>query len=96
MRDVGPLDACKKDEPMTTYYNLKNIRTLLIEGFTDEELRHLCYDIPNFRPVYNQLAQNSGKAEIVDRLLKHADQTLQIETLLVLVKEHNPARYEKL
>jgi hypothetical protein len=41
------------------------------------------------------LARNSGKAEIVDRLLEHADRTLQIEKLLTVAKEHNPARYEK-
>jgi hypothetical protein len=33
------------------------------------------------------LARNSGKAEIVDRLLEHADRTLQIEKLLNAVIE---------
>lgn len=80
---------------MTTHYDLKNIRVLLTEGFTDEDLRRLCYDISDFRPVYDQLARNSGKVEIVGRLLEHADRTLQIGTLLALAKEHNPARYEK-
>ncbi len=80
---------------MSISYNLRNIRDLLTEGFTDEELRRLCYDISDFRSVYNQLARNSGKAEIVDRLLEHAEQKLQIEMLLAMAKEHNPARYEK-
>lgn len=38
---------------MTMHYNLSNIRALLTEGFTDEDLRHLCYDISDFRPVYD-------------------------------------------
>lgn len=80
---------------MSTRYNLKNIRTLLTEGFTDEELRRLCYDIPEFRPVYDQLAQLTGKAVIIDRLLEHADRQLQLENLLVLAKEGNPVRYAK-
>ncbi|MCB0172707.1 MAG: hypothetical protein KDJ97_19390 [Anaerolineae bacterium] len=80
---------------MNTHYNLKNIRILLIESFTDEDLRRLCYDIPNFRPVYVQLTRNTGKTEIIDRLIEYADRTLQIENLLALVKEHNPARYKK-
>jgi hypothetical protein len=80
---------------MTTRYNLKNVRALLTEKFTSEELRRLCYDRANFRPVYDQLTGNSGKAEIVDRLLEHADRTLQIETLLVLAEEYNSTRYEK-
>jgi hypothetical protein len=74
-------------------YNLKNIRALLTEGFTDEELRALCFDV--FKPVFHKLAQNMGKVEIVGRLLEYADQTLQIDKLLTLAKAHNPARYEE-
>ncbi|MCL4301278.1 MAG: hypothetical protein KJ077_36590 [Anaerolineae bacterium] len=75
-------------------YNLRNIRALLIKGFSDEELRNLCFDIPDFKPVYHQLAQNSGKTEIVSRLLAHAEQTFQLDQLLVLAQEANPAGYE--
>lgn len=78
---------------MTTGYNLQNIRTLLIEGFSEEELRHLCYDTPSFRPVYDQLAEETAKGEIVDLLLEHAERRLELETLLALTKERNPARY---
>ena len=45
---------------MAEGYYLKNIRILLNKGFSDEELRHLCYDVPDFRPVYDELAQNTG------------------------------------
>jgi len=75
-------------------YHLSNIRDLLIEGFDDRDLRRLCYDVPDFRPVYERLAQNTGKADIVDQLLEHAEKNLQIDTLLALAKERNPARYE--
>ncbi len=75
-------------------YNLVNIRTLLTEGFTDRELRRLCFDLPGFRPVYDSLAANTGKAEIIDRLLEDADRSLQLPRLLALAKERNPARYE--
>lgn len=50
---------------MTELYYLPNIRELLTHGFTDAELRALCFDLPGFRPVHEQLAQNTGKAEIV-------------------------------
>lgn len=49
---------------MTDLYNLTNIRDLLTNGFTDAELRALCFDLPGFRPVYDQLAQNTGKKGI--------------------------------
>ncbi len=76
-------------------YNFANIRTLLTQGFDDGELRALCFDVPGFRPVYDQLAQGTGKAEIVAKLLAHAEKTIQVDTLLALAKEHNSARYEE-
>jgi hypothetical protein len=58
---------------MSESYNLKNIRALLTKGFTVEELRRLCYDNQEFRPVYDQLAQNTGKAELIDKLIEYTD-----------------------
>jgi formylglycine-generating enzyme required for sulfatase activity len=75
-------------------YNLANIRDLLVNGFTDEDLRRLCFDVPDFRPVYHELARGTGKAAIVDRLLEHAETRMQIPTLLALAEKQNPARYE--
>ena len=74
-------------------YNFERVRTLFIKGFTDSELRDLCFDIPDFEPVYQQLAQNTGKAEIVRLLLEHTRQELLVDQLLTLAREHNPARY---
>ena len=45
-------------------YHLANIRNLLTEGFDDQDLRALCLDVPNFRPVYDRLAKNTGTAGI--------------------------------
>jgi hypothetical protein len=80
---------------MTKRYNLKNIRALLTEGFTAEELRRFCYDEPDFRPVYNRLSESTGKATIVDLLVEYANQKIRLEALLTWAKEHNPALYEK-
>ncbi len=76
-------------------YNLKNIRTMLTEGFSAEELRRLAYDEPDFRPVYDKLAQDSGKTGIIDLLIEYSEQKLQIDNLLALTRQHNPARYKK-
>lgn len=80
---------------MTLRYNSKNIRNLLIEGFTPEELRQLCYDVPVFRPVYHKLAQNTGKEEISHLLIEYAEQKRLVGTLLDEAKSRNPAAYEK-
>lgn len=78
---------------MSKRYNLVNIRTLLVEGFTAAELRDFCYDTPDFKPVYHQLAENAGKTEIVQKLLVHAEQKLLLDALLIWAEVQNPARY---
>ena len=90
--------SVKKGQVITTHYMLKNIRALFSEltlSLTEEELRRLCVDLIDFKPVHHQLAQSNGKAEIIDRLLEYAEQTVQLDELLALAKELNPALYEK-
>ena len=77
---------------MPGQYYLKNIRALLRQGFDETHLRRLCYD--HFRPVYDQLAEGTGKDVIIDRLIQYAGQTLSMEQLLALAKAENPAQYE--
>lgn len=55
----------------------------------------MCYDEPEFRAVYDQLAQTSGKGTIIDRLLEHAERKMLLESLLSLARASNPARYEQ-
>lgn len=80
---------------MAESYNLTNIRTLLTEGFTGEELRRMCYDVPDFRPVYNNLVQSTGKSMIIDMIIEHAEQKLLMEELLDWARECNPNRYDR-
>jgi serine/threonine protein kinase len=88
----------KKGQVITTRYILKNIRALLTEltvALTEEELRQIYFDLPEFKPVHHQLAGSNGKAEIIDRLLEYAEQTLQLDDLLALARENNRSLYEK-
>jgi serine/threonine protein kinase len=88
----------KKGQVITTRYILKHIRALLSEltaTLTEEGLRQLYTDLPEFKPVHHQLARSNGKAEIIDRLLEYAEQTLQLNDLLALAKELNPRLYDK-
>lgn len=80
---------------MTQRYHLRNIQTLLNRGFTERELRDLCFYEPDFRPVHDQLPQGAGKADVIRCLLEYAEQKMLLEALLHLAKKHNPARYEK-
>ncbi|MBI1877670.1 MAG: hypothetical protein HYR94_05475 [Chloroflexi bacterium] len=76
-------------------YHLRNIQTLLTQGFTERELRDLCFYEPEFRPLHDQLPQGAGKAEIIRSLLEYAEQKVLLDALLDLAKKHNPARYKK-
>jgi hypothetical protein len=80
---------------MTSPYNLKNIRSLLTEGFTAEELKAFCFDQPELRTVYNRLAAGAGKTEVVQHLLVHADQQELFDLILTWAKAQNPAKYQK-
>ncbi|MBI1881937.1 MAG: toll/interleukin-1 receptor domain-containing protein [Chloroflexi bacterium] len=76
-------------------YDLHKIRALLTEGFDIDELRRFCFDHPGFRAVYHQLSPEMGKDKVIDRLIAHAEQTLQFDPLLTWAREHNPSRYEQ-
>lgn len=85
----------KPIESRYSEFNFKNIRTLLIEGFTDGELRRLCYDEPDFRPVYDQLSQGMGKDQVIDKLIEYTERRELINRLLTLTKVHNLRKYER-
>lgn len=76
-------------------FNIKNIRALLIEGFSEADLRRFCFDESVFRPVYNELAGAAGKAGIVDKLLEYVEHKDLFDPLLNWAKAENPSRYAK-
>jgi replicative DNA helicase len=76
-------------------YKLRNIRKLLTTAFTDEELRRLCYDESQFRPVYEQFSAGMSKDQIVHRLLEYCERKGLLGDLLEIVQEENPAAYNK-
>ena len=78
---------------MTTNYVLANIRRLLLHGFSDRELRDLCIDMDQFRPVSYELSEFMGKSDIVARLLAYAVQRLLVEDLLIWAKAANPVMF---
>lgn len=80
---------------MSASYNFDNIRTLLIEGFSESDLRRLVFYGAEFRSLHDTLPRNAGKAEIVDEIIEYADRNLKFESLLKWAKAENPTRYER-
>lgn len=81
-------------QPVSKTFNLNNIKILLTEGFTDKELRRLCYYESHFRPVHEKLATEMGKDRIIDKLIEYAERKGLIGYLLAWAKEHNVVQYE--
>ena len=79
---------------MRQQHDLDRVRTLLTRGFSDLDLRAFCHDTDAFRPVYDELSRGMGKAEVVGRLLDHAESQMLIDDLLAWAKKKNPRRYE--
>lgn len=80
---------------MARSYNLKNIRTFFRMGFSEEEIRRLCFYEPEFRPVFEKLSQGMGKDRVIDVLIEYAERRELIEYLLDVAKKLNPAAYER-
>lgn len=76
-------------------YIYKNIRNLLTTGFSEEELRLLCYDEPEFKIIYDNWPRGTPKVTFVQELIDHADRRLQLDALLKRAQERNPARYQE-
>jgi replicative DNA helicase len=78
-----------------TTYHLRNIRKLLTTAFTDEELRQLCYDEPQLRPVYEQFSMGMSKDQIVQRLIEYCERKGLLGKLLAVVEEETPVKYQE-
>jgi hypothetical protein len=76
-------------------YDIQKIRQLLIEAFTDEELRRFCLDRPAFRPVVDRLGREDGLDDIVDEVIDYCRTQLLWDELLAAVKEVNPRQYAR-
>ena len=76
-------------------YHLRNIQTLLSQGFNEQELRDLCFYEAEFRPVYDQIPQGASKSDLIRLLLEFVEQKLLLDALLAWAKIRNPARYEQ-
>lgn len=80
---------------MTTHYDLQKIRNLLNDGFTSEDLRRFAFDHIEFRPVYDNWSQTTGKSEIINQLLEHGERHLHLHILLEWAQLKNPAQFQK-
>jgi len=75
---------------MSAHYHWQNIRLLLSEGLTVQELRRFCATAPAFQ---REFPDHTAKQTIIRYLIKRAEDISQGESLLIWAKTHNPVRY---
>ena len=73
--------------------NTASIRDLLTAAFSDEELTTLCFD--HFRSVYDNFSGGMNKGQKIQLLLDYCARRDRFSQLLQLVREHNPAQYNR-
>jgi hypothetical protein len=67
------------------------IRDLLNDAFSDEDFTVFCYD--NFPAVHSRFALGMTKTQKIQLLIEHCQRVNEIDKLLALVQEENPAKY---
>jgi hypothetical protein len=77
----------------TPEYNLRRLRKFVTQGFSDLELRRLCFEVPTFRPVYEQLSSDMGKDRAIQYLLEFAERQDLLKQLLLELRQINSAQY---
>lgn len=80
---------------MQRKYNTYNLLKLLVEGFSERELRYLIRNLEGFQPLYSQLSDRATVVELADKIIEYAVQKNRIDKLLDWLKENNPSRYTR-
>jgi ATP-dependent protease Clp ATPase subunit len=83
------------DDHSKPAYRLDNIRKLLAEGFSREELVSLFLGDPLFASLAETLTGESSEAEIIEQLIRQAEQKGQQNMLLELAERYNGAKYKE-
>jgi len=74
-------------------WDTATIRHLLTAAFNSEELTTFCFD--HFRAVYEGFGGGMSKSQRIQRLMDYCDRHNQLEKLLKLVEENNPAQFAR-
>jgi hypothetical protein len=76
------------------FYDKDNIFDFLYSGFSDEELRNLCFRTRGFEHFYHELSSDLKKSPLVRELVDYAIRQELIKPLLDAASKLNPNRYQ--
>ena len=76
-------------------YDIGEIRKLLREAFTAQELRRFCQDRPAFRPVCDEFGPEHGLNDMVDQVIDYCETQFLWNEFLTEVEKENPHQYAR-
>jgi formylglycine-generating enzyme required for sulfatase activity len=79
----------------TSDLNIAQIRKLLTEAFTADELRRFCLDHRIFQPIVAEFGPGLGLDDMVDKVIDFCRTRLVWDDLLAAVKEERLAQYTR-
>lgn len=82
-------------EDMHDNWDVAAIRQLLVHAFTPQSLGRFCHDRPQFRPIIDDIAPNSGLNGMVECVIVYCETHLLFNGLLDDIKEENPQQYAR-
>ncbi len=74
-------------------YHFQNIRSLLLQGFSEKDLRKFCRYAPEFQTLLPGLSDSAPLDDIVDKIIDFANRKLLVDALLQWANKENPRRY---
>jgi hypothetical protein len=74
--------------------DLKQISTLLKEGFSVNELLEFCFGSTRYKPIHDNWSASGTRDELVRLILDFGHRKLILDELIDYAKQHNPNRYE--
>jgi len=74
-------------------YNTAAVRELILQAFSEEELRVFCFD--HFPVVYEQFSAAMTKTLLTHLLIEYCYRQGEMSQLLYLVREKNPYQFKK-
>ena len=76
-------------------FDIREIRNLILRGFTPQELLQFCQDHSAFRPMLDRFGPNSSMLDMAFELIEYCRKRMLFPELLSEVKEYNPRQYKR-
>ena len=74
-------------------YDLAKVKDLLIDTFSEQEMREFCLVTPEFQAVYHNLKETDRTSQVLHQLLEFAQRKGLVPRLLEWARAESPDRY---